>query len=348
MKVFLISPWDETDPETVRGAPDQAYLVRGMLEKAWEVKRIAPVVFRIPQLLRLAFFPIEIALNTIVIPLKVIRWGKPHLVLCLDGKLALGALLVSGLTRAKLAKFQHGIKDYLTRRNRLLGFLVNPDVPLNYWTPGLLFAVEDGSGAWVVGPKRVNPVRLPQARPSEAPDIRKDKRFAFCGRLHRIKGAERFLRVARMIRESIPSAKCLVIGEGPLSEDFKKEPWIEILGDLPHREAVRWIATARVLCAVAPYGNFTLPVLEAMSAGTVPVAFDVGWTRDMIGPGGVLVPLFDEKAMAEEVIRLLEDDDVFWEKSRLARERARDFPTWEERTDEILKRLEALCSKGSF
>lgn len=351
LRVFLVSPWAETDPDRVSGAPDVAYLVRGMTERGWEVRRIAPVEFRLRPALRLIFLGLEILLNLAVILFRGLslsrRYGRPSLVVCLDGKLVPGALALSGLTGSALAKFQHGIKDYLTRRDRLLAFLLNPDVILNYRTPGRLFAVEDGSGAWELGRKNPNTVRLTQARPSSVPVAPKEKVFAFCGRLHGIKGAGSFLRVARLVRERVPSAGCLVIGTGPLVEEFGKESWIELKGELPHNEAVSQLARARVLCATAPYGNFTLPVLEAMSSGTVPVAFGVGWTAEMIRDAGVVVPHLDEEAMARETARLLEDDDLFREKSLAALERARAFPTWEERTAQILDCLEELCSRGS-
>jgi len=351
IRVFMVSPWDETDPQAVRGAPDLAYLFRGMVERGWEVRRVAPAEFRLPPVLRLIFFGLEILLNSIIIPIRGLllsrKYGKPSLVLCVDGKLAPGALALSGLVGAAFAKFQHGIKDYLTRRNRLLALLLNPDVILNYRTPGRLFAVEDGSGAWDLGRKNPNIVRLNQARPERVPYIPKEKSFAFCGRLHGIKGARSFLRVARLVKERVPSAGCLVIGTGPLLGEFQKESWIELLGELPHGEAILQLARARALCATAPYGNFTLPVLEAMASGTVPVAFGVGRTEEMIREGGVVVPSFDEEAMAREVARLLEDDELFRSKSLAALERAKSFPTWQERTAEIIDSLEALCSRGS-
>ena len=350
-RVFLVSPWDETDPDAVRGAPDQAYLVREMAERGWQIKRVAPVEFRLPPLLRLFFFGLEIALNALVVPLRGLclsrRFGRPCLVVCLDGKIAPGSAVLSFLVGAKLVKFQHGVKDYLTRQNRLMGFLLNPDVPLNYWLPGTLIAVEDGSGAWVIGEKRKGFIGLSQARPGTVPDVQRERIFVFCGRLHRIKGAHRFIRVARRVRELVPSAVCLVIGAGPLSDDLMKESWIEFIGELPHQEAVKQIARARALCATAPYGNFTLPVLEAMSAGTPPVVFGVGWTGEMIRSAGIVVPPFDEEKMAQEVARLLLDDEFFLEMSRKATERAMEFPTWRERTEGLIEILEALCSRGS-
>ncbi|MEO0248209.1 MAG: glycosyltransferase family 4 protein [candidate division WOR-3 bacterium] len=350
-RVFLVSPWDETDPDEVRGAPDQAYLVRGITGKCWKVISVAPVEFRLPPLLRLMFFGLEIGLNALVVPIRGLclfrRFGKPSLVICLDGKLAPGALVLSFLTGVRLVRFQHGIKDYLTRKNRFMGFLLNPDVPLNYWLPGPLFAVEDGSGAWALGEKRKVFIKLTQARPEPVPDVQKERAFVFCGRLHRIKGANRFIRVARRVRELVPSAVCVVIGAGPLSDDFGKESWIEMMGDLTHHKAIQQIARARVLCATAPYGNFTLPVLEAMSAGTVPVVFGIGWTGYMIRDAGVLISPFDEEAMAQGIARLLLDEEFFLEMSRRAIDRAKEFPSWQERTDGVIETLEALCSRSS-
>lgn len=351
IRIFLVSPWGESDPLEVKGAPDVAYLVQGMRGKGWDVRRVAPVEFCLPPAPRLIFLSLEILLNLLVVSWMGLslsrKFGKPSLVICLDGKLVPGAAILSSLTRSGFAKFQHGIKDYLTRKNRFLAFLLNPDVILNYRTRGRLFAIEDGSGAWELGKKKRDMIKLTQARPVRVPDVPKEKIFAFCGRLHGIKGAASFLRVARLVKERVPSAGCLVIGTGPLVREFRKEAWINLLGELPHNEAISQLSRARALCATSPYGNFTLPVLEAMSSGTVPVAFGVGWTREMIRDAGIVVPHLDEKAMAHEVARLLEDDEFFREKSRAALERAGEFPTWEQRTGEILDLLEALCSPSS-
>ena len=342
MRVILVSPWRETDPRTVRGAPDQAFLVDAMRKRGWEVKLVRPSAMG-SGLLRIALLWPEVTFNLIAIPAKSLGLGA-DLVICMDGKALPGAWLAALLRGAKLAKFQHGIKDFRARRNRLVANWINADVILNYLGPGLLFAVEDGSGAHDLAARLRKVVKLYPAHSGVCDSSDRNATFAFVGRLHRIKGAGRFLEMARLVKKELPDARCLVIGAGPLSDEFTRSGLCEMTGEIPHRDVAGRLQGARVLCATSPYGNFTLPVVEAMALGVVPVVFGVAATARLLRQAGVSVRPGDVRAMAREVVRLLSDDGHFREASARALERAAELPSWDARMGLTLDALEGLCS----
>jgi glycosyltransferase involved in cell wall biosynthesis len=55
---------------------------------------------------------------------------------------------------------------------------------------------------------------------------------------------------------------------------------------------------------------FPLVVLEAMLVGTPVVAFDVGGVAQQIGDTGITVPSGDVAGFAQQIVRLLNDDDT--------------------------------------
>lgn len=69
-----------------------------------------------------------------------------------------------------------------------------------------------------------------------------------------------------------------------------------------------------------------LALLEAMSAGTVPVAARVGGVPDVVVPGtGLLVPPEDSQALAGALMHVLQREDDQLALSRAARRRAKSF-----------------------
>ncbi len=338
MRVVVISPWTEDDPETVVGAPDQARLIAAMRAKNWDVILLKPKQLEDFGPLRPLFWALEILLNAISLPL-MIRKYRPELVLSMDGKASPGAWLAAKTHKACFAAFQHGVKDFF---KGITGKLKNPDVIANSVLPAAVFWVEDGSGAWRLAKEKDAKLMPGWDRVLQEPDNR-PKSFGFVGRAHRIKGTEAFARVAELVLKELPDAKCLVFGPG--HEKGVLARWSQ--GSFPQREAPDHMKRLRVLCSTNPYGNFTLPVVEAMSQGVVPVVFDPGDTGQLIRDAGVLVPAGDTQAMASQVVAILKDDALFKQKSQACLARVKQIPDWNSRLKTTVDRLEGLCSARS-
>jgi glycosyltransferase-like protein len=84
------------------------------------------------------------------------------------------------------------------------------------------------------------------------------------------------------------------------------------LGTVPDEEVPGWYAAADALAFPSTKEGFGLAVLEAMSAGLPVVTSDLPVFREYLHPerDALLVPVGDEQALAEALLRVLADDDL--------------------------------------
>ncbi len=135
-------------------------------------------------------------------------------------------------------------------------------------------------------------------------------------RLQPEKGIANFLKAAARISSSCPSARFLVVGDGPLREELLR--LVDRLGIrgrvhfLGHRADARaLIGLLDVLVVPSLTEGTPLIVLEAMAGGVPVVASAVGGIPDQVrhGKEGLLVPPADPAALGDAVLELLRDPD---------------------------------------
>ena len=162
-----------------------------------------------------------------------------------------------------------------------------------------------------------------------------------------------FLRSARIIRDSVPSARFLIVGNGPLRLGLE-----EMAAQLGLADSVLF---AGHQMRVAPFiGGFDVAVLsscdyegcsnyllEAMGLGRPVVATDIGGNRELVrhGETGLLVPPRDPGALAGAVLTLLDDRTLVSRLTDAAQQRFRagfSVPTmvrqYEQLYEELLQR----------
>jgi glycosyltransferase involved in cell wall biosynthesis len=88
-----------------------------------------------------------------------------------------------------------------------------------------------------------------------------------------------------------------------------------------------------------------LPPVEAMASGTPVVATRSGAIVETVDDGatGLWVDKNDSKALAEALLRLLQNDDLREEMGRAARRRILGQFTWEKVAERMFIRYAALC-----
>lgn len=107
----------------------------------------------------------------------------------------------------------------------------------------------------------------------------------------------------------------VIAGTGP---DYQKVRYAIAASDLGNRvRMVGWIsgpekfellAAARLVVVPSRAETFGLVALEALAAGTPVIAFDIPCLREVVPDGcGWLVPAFDAKRLADEIIKRYED-----------------------------------------
>ena len=157
-----------------------------------------------------------------------------------------------------------------------------------------------------------------------------NKRVVFVGRLSAEKGVMRLLRIWRKIRKQRPDYTLAIYGVGSMQREMEAYvaaenlQGVEFKGYCNDLEGI--YATADLCLMTSDTEGFGMVLIEAMYYGVPCVSFDCPVSpKEIIGAAGVTVPCFDENAYAEEVVKLLTDENRLMACQRAAIARARDF-----------------------
>lgn len=150
-------------------------------------------------------------------------------------------------------------------------------------------------------------------RPSSG--VPREPLLLFVGRLEPEKGAWDALDVMLALA---PSARGTLVGSGSLLDSIRARiaaasADIAVPGRVSEEELGQWYARATVFLMPSQYEGLGLVALEAMSARTSVVAYDVPGIRDLAPSGIVLTPKNDVAAMTAQAMRLIsepESEDV--------------------------------------
>jgi glycogen(starch) synthase len=139
-----------------------------------------------------------------------------------------------------------------------------------------------------------------------------DGRVLFVGRLEREKGVLDALSAFAALAESISGMRGVVVGGGSLEAEVQRSAAasggrIDYLGSLDRPALNREYARAAIVVMPSQFEGLGMVALEAQSAGTPVVGYDVDGLRDAVGDGGLLVPAGDVAALRAAVAALLGD-----------------------------------------
>ncbi len=170
-----------------------------------------------------------------------------------------------------------------------------------------------------------------------------DGRLLFVGRLEREKGVLDALSVFALLTESRPDVRGVVVGGGSLEQQVRRAAAssggrIEYLGTLDRSALHREYARASLVVMPSRFEGLGMVAVEAQSAGTPVVGYDVDGLRDAVGVGGVLVPSGDIPALRNAVYALLDDAGRRAETGQRAREASGVGRSW----DDVAARLEEI------
>ncbi len=189
------------------------------------------------------------------------------------------------------------------------------------------------AGAFLEIPNGVEFERFAAAAPSadradDAPTV------LFVGRLERRKGLEQLVRAFIRVKTQRPSARLVVVGEGPerrrceaiIPERLRSQ--VTFVGRGGPDDLPSLYAAADVFAAPALGGeSFGIVLLEAMAAGTPVVASAIPGYRTLLRDGveGRLVPPGDVAALAQALDTLLGNPSLREAMSRAGRETAQRY-----------------------
>lgn len=166
----------------------------------------------------------------------------------------------------------------------------------------------------------------------------------FVGRLEKRKGLKYLIRAMVGVWNHFPDAKLVVVGAGPLLDDYrrlvevKQLRNVEFVGYASNDDLPRYYQSCDVFCAPSTgQESFGIVLLEAMAAGKPLVASDIPGYGSVVRPGveGFLVPPKDEQALALALVRLLSDADLRATMREAGRKRAEEF-SWDKVAGRVL------------
>jgi glycosyltransferase involved in cell wall biosynthesis len=203
----------------------------------------------------------------------------------------------------------------------------------------------DSSKVHVI-PNGVNPTRFPALRPATQPET---LTVGFVGSLKPWHGLPILTAAFAQLRQRVPEAKLLIVGDGPERDNLETE--LAAYGLDSHTQftgAVNPDAVPKLLArmdvAVAPYpaqSDFyfsPLKVYEYMAAGLPVVASRIGQLADLIDTGvnGILCPPGDAIALAEALETLWRSPTLRQRLGEAARQKVMDNHTWDAIAQQIL------------
>lgn len=174
-------------------------------------------------------------------------------------------------------------------------------------------------GAWAVVPNGVDPTRFTPATGGHADraalpalsDVGPDTPLVVCvGRLCTQKGQDVLLRAWPRVSERLPAARLVLVGEGPALRPLLRDAPPGVLFAGSALDTAPWYRAADVVVLPSRWEGMALAPLEAMACGRPVVQTDVSGARESVPPADAadsVVPVGDERALAEALTRLLTD-----------------------------------------
>ena len=182
---------------------------------------------------------------------------------------------------------------------------------------------------------------------SVVPDKAPKPIVVFAGRLKRAKRPDHAVKAFKIVKTRIPEAELWIVGDGPFKEDLEKiaGEGVRFFGKLNNVERRDLIRDVCVLVNPSVREGWGLNVIEANALGVPCVAYDVAGLRDSVKGGvtGLLVESGNVEALAEALIRVLQDDELRRSLSENGLKFAKEF-NWDKTAEEfmtIVKRV--LC-----
>lgn len=145
--------------------------------------------------------------------------------------------------------------------------------------------------------------------------------FVSIGHWGRLKNIKSLIRAFAMVRDAVPAAELILIGNG-LGSGGPAAKWaanrkladgVQFRGSLPHQEVLRVLAeTADILVHPSRSEGFGMTLAEALANGVAVIANRAGampWVLDE-GRAGLLVSAEHPNELADAMIRLVRDDKL--------------------------------------
>lgn len=178
----------------------------------------------------------------------------------------------------------------------------------------------------------------------------------YIGQLHGAQYVDLFIKAANIVLRKRTDTKFLIVGEGflknnliTLVQELGLEDEVIFAGSVPHEEIPYHVAAASV--CVAPFRDTEvtrckspLKIVEYLASGKAIVASNVGEVRKMVGGAGILVEPGNFPALADGILRFLNDKALRANLGRFARGRAEEIYNWHHTAHSLLSAYQKIAT----
>jgi glycosyltransferase involved in cell wall biosynthesis len=191
-------------------------------------------------------------------------------------------------------------------------------------------------------------INLEKFRPSE----KEHEPFVlYCGSLIPRKGINYLLEAMLPVLAKFPEYRLVLVGTGPERDNLNQQAQslgiaqrIDFIGGQSQDQVRDWMQRARIFVLPSLDEALGIVLLEAQACGTPCVATRVGGIPEMVSPdSGILVPPADPQSIAQAILTLLSDKDLWRIYSQNGRSWAESsFYSWDKVAQELIRNFDAV------
>lgn len=182
-------------------------------------------------------------------------------------------------------------------------------------------------------------------RSNRLPPVEKRTHDAcFMGRLHPQKGVVALIDIWHRVCKKRPSSKLVIIGDGQLEGEIKDriisrnlQENIMMVGFKDGSEKESIFQNSKIILHPAKYDSGGMSAAEAMAWGLPGVSFDLESLKTYYPKGIIKTAFNDHEAFADNVIRLLEDRELYNKMSTAAHQLIVEHWDWEKRARSVYR-----------
>jgi glycosyltransferase involved in cell wall biosynthesis len=172
----------------------------------------------------------------------------------------------------------------------------------------------------------------------------------YVGRLEAHKGLQWLLKAMKLIKKERKDVKIkiIIVGSGRernnlemLAKRLKIIDTVIFAGRVSEEELPNYYAASDIFVIPSLYEGFGLPILEAQACGSPVIGSDCTAIAETIGLGGVVFEPKNEVSLKNEILRLIDDKQIFNELVEKSIENVENY-NWQS----VIDRIEVILKNG--
>jgi phosphatidylinositol alpha-mannosyltransferase len=173
----------------------------------------------------------------------------------------------------------------------------------------------------------------------------------FLGRFDPRNGLTTLIETFKRVRSRTRPAQLVVVGDGPLRNHYRRvadgDPDITFVGPALE-ERPGFYANSAIYACPTTKASFGMTLLESMACGTPIACSDICGFRDVVRHEreALLSPLGDRKALADNIVRLLDDETLRASLGRRGRLESQKY-SWPRVTQSVLDIYDGILGRTS-